>query len=323
MTRDELLSIAKQIIRETAKVGLDSAGSAILPGTWQIFKAALSPVIKNLNKKYPKLFLSDQIGKAEAAKAAEKAVSELSDNRALQDMLLDGFLSLEHGQEEVLNEVRHVGNHIIEVKKMVGELSNEVRMLNQQVVKISIQRGIGPSRLLELPMSKEPTPNISPKQLKQITHLYEKAANLSVHIDEHIELDRDALNAALADAAAEYMLAMHQAGDILKEIQFKFFPGDDQFHYPDMNVLVKLTWQLASLDTNEWRDVFTRFDRKLGEKYDAQLSHLDTALACYGKVLTAQPQNIDALVNCGLAYSARLDFDKGTELLTQARATMK
>ena len=192
MTRDELLSIVKQIIRETAKVGLDAAGSAILPGTWQIFKSALSPVIKHLNKKYPKLFLSDQVGKAEAAKAAEKAVSELSDNRALQDMLLDGFLSLEHGQEEILNEVRHVGKHIIEVKEMVGELSNEVRRLNQQVVKIAIQRGIEPSQLLELPLSKEPTPNISRKQLKQITQLYEKSANLSANIDEHIELDREA-----------------------------------------------------------------------------------------------------------------------------------
>ena len=45
------LAVAKKIIRKAAEVGLDQAGSLLLPGSWKYFKIVLMPIIKELEKK--------------------------------------------------------------------------------------------------------------------------------------------------------------------------------------------------------------------------------------------------------------------------------
>ena len=54
--KTDLVSTAKEIILEGAKIGLDIAGENLLgPAGWKAFKKVLSPVVKRLKKRFPAL----------------------------------------------------------------------------------------------------------------------------------------------------------------------------------------------------------------------------------------------------------------------------
>jgi tetratricopeptide (TPR) repeat protein len=102
MPTSSLVTVAKKVIREAGKMGLqagkvvlDEAGSRVCgPTAWKYLKKILSPVVAELEKRFPKLLLVPE--------EADKGAEALSKDAALQDMLHSGFAKLESGQEEIL-----------------------------------------------------------------------------------------------------------------------------------------------------------------------------------------------------------------------------
>src|SRR6516162_10195012 len=100
MASQSLLSVTKAIIRKAAENGLDEAGTRICCSGWPYVKKMLSPVVDELQRRFPKLFL---VGSDEAKAAATQAQSTLDNDPNLQKMLSDSFSKLEHGQDEILD----------------------------------------------------------------------------------------------------------------------------------------------------------------------------------------------------------------------------
>lgn len=138
MPTSSLVTVAKRVIREAGKMGLeagkvvlDEAGSRVCgPTAWKYLKRILSPVVTELEKGFPKLLLDPQ----EANKGAEA----LSKDTALQDMLHSGFERLESGQEEImaalarqnetLNEIGEaINTGFLEAGEQRGEAFNAIR----------------------------------------------------------------------------------------------------------------------------------------------------------------------------------------------------
>jgi len=59
MINSSLVSVTKQVIRAAAKYGIEEAGTRIMGSAWAPFKAMLSPVFVELEKRYPKFLLLD------------------------------------------------------------------------------------------------------------------------------------------------------------------------------------------------------------------------------------------------------------------------
>ena len=111
MESNRLLELTKQVIRKAAEIGLDAGGMSVCGPAWPVVKQMLSPVLEELEKRYPKLFLKSE----EAAKAAK----DLSEDKALQELVQSGFGGLQRGQEQILatlvrqdKTVKEVGNAI-------------------------------------------------------------------------------------------------------------------------------------------------------------------------------------------------------------------
>jgi hypothetical protein len=99
MISPRVLALAKQIVRRTAELGLDEAGTLTCGPAWPVIRGALEPVIAELDRRFPKLTLA----KTEAAaKATGDAVRSLDEDMALQDLLEKNFGRLDLQQKEVL-----------------------------------------------------------------------------------------------------------------------------------------------------------------------------------------------------------------------------
>jgi tetratricopeptide (TPR) repeat protein len=94
MESNRLIELTKKVIRKAGEIGLDAAGGYVCGPAWPYARRILSPVVEELGKRDPKLFLVPE----EATKAAEA----LSDDKILQELLETGFAELETGQEQIL-----------------------------------------------------------------------------------------------------------------------------------------------------------------------------------------------------------------------------
>lgn len=118
-----LMAVAKNVIREAAKIGLDEAGARILgPTAWKPFKQILMPVVEELERRYPALFLK---GTSQAKAAAEHAIVALDHDVKLQRQLTEGFRKLEEGQAAIVAEL----NRINDVLRANGMAINEMKVL--------------------------------------------------------------------------------------------------------------------------------------------------------------------------------------------------
>ena len=107
--KNNFVSVAKQIIRAAAGLGLEEAGTRIMGSAWAPFKAMMTPVYSELEKRYPKFFLLDvpkgSTPSDDAKRAAELAVADLDKDPMLQKMLQDGFNNLADGQYEIKSQI--------------------------------------------------------------------------------------------------------------------------------------------------------------------------------------------------------------------------
>jgi tetratricopeptide (TPR) repeat protein len=148
MGSNSLLELAKKVIRKAGEVGLDAAGGYVCGPAWPYAKKMLSPVLEELERRYPKLFLVSE----EAAKAAK----DLSEDKALQELLQSGFAGLKSGQEQILAAlVRHdktlieIGNAISggfeeagkRVEDAYANISNQLESLRLEIANLRPDRG--------------------------------------------------------------------------------------------------------------------------------------------------------------------------------------
>jgi hypothetical protein len=128
MSKSDLISVTKQIIRAAAKFGLEEAGTITMGPAWPPFKTILSPVIGELEKRYPKFFLLDvppgEKPPAEAQLVAKSAVDTIDSDEQLQNLVLDGFNRLEEGQYEIKNQINKITLRLEAINVSIDQLSD-------------------------------------------------------------------------------------------------------------------------------------------------------------------------------------------------------
>jgi tetratricopeptide (TPR) repeat protein len=129
MTSKRILSIAKEIIRNAAILGLDEAGNRIAgPTAWRFIKIGLAPVVEELERRFPNLL--------EVRDDAEKAAEAFTLDVELQAMLLDGLSRLEGGQEQILAAIARQDDTLQEigdrVDRGVAKVSGQIGQVGEQ-----------------------------------------------------------------------------------------------------------------------------------------------------------------------------------------------
>lgn len=120
-----IVKVMPKLIRQAAIVGFDEAGKLLLPGIWPILKKILQPVVEELERRYPRSFLLNGSEDADPGQV-QAAIDTLSNDEALQQMLISGFAGLKEGQEEILTQITNVQGQLDTIESGVGDLSTLV-----------------------------------------------------------------------------------------------------------------------------------------------------------------------------------------------------
>lgn len=166
-----LISVTKQIIRAAAKLGIEEAGTRVMGSAWAPFKAMLSPVFGELEKRNPKFFLLDvprgtkPSPSVEAQLAAKKTVEDLSSDKKLQTLVMDGFKNLEQCQYEIKEQIEKHTLRLEALEVSVDQLSEtndenfenvmtQLKDINQQLDNMGKSVGF-PNQSILFPLSFE------------------------------------------------------------------------------------------------------------------------------------------------------------------------
>jgi hypothetical protein len=122
----DLLNLARKIIIASAGVGLNAAGLAVCgPFVWPFFAAVLTPVIQELQQKYPSLSLQNKdISKKDADGGANALADDAHLTHILESAFEREFQTLEQGQEKILALLVRQ-DETLDLIKEVGELAQQ------------------------------------------------------------------------------------------------------------------------------------------------------------------------------------------------------
>ncbi len=159
MQSSDLVSLAKKVIRKAGEIGLEEGGKFVCGPAWPFVEKILSPVVEELEHRFPKLFLVPE--------ETEKASEALSEDVALQEMLQKGFAQLESGQEEILAALARQNEVLVAIGEAVNrgfqeggqKIDNSFENIRQQLEEI---------RFLIAPVSKVTTPFQSGLSISEI-----------------------------------------------------------------------------------------------------------------------------------------------------------
>lgn len=126
-----LVETAGEVLLEAAEFGLDLAGEKLLGSKgWEGFKRILNPIVIRLQEKFPGLKFG-KANDAQSIEAAREAVNYLHQDPELHNLLLQGFINLEEGQQEILSSVNRL-EKLVEARH-----DEEMRLLKQMDEKLS------------------------------------------------------------------------------------------------------------------------------------------------------------------------------------------
>jgi len=138
--RQSIVDTAQEVLIEAAKIGFDEAGERIVgPNGWRFFKGVMQPVVDSLQQQYPSLSFGKPQDKTAIA-AATQAANYLSQNTALQKLLVDRFDSLAASERELI-----VGERRIESKQ--DDLLRVTQAINKKIEDLSKTSGEASSEL--------------------------------------------------------------------------------------------------------------------------------------------------------------------------------
>lgn len=119
-----ILDVSKKIIRKATEVGIDQAGSLLLPRSWKYFKIILMPIVKELEKKYPKMLLVDM---SKPNVDNQKALESLGKDEQLQNLLNSGFSRLSVGQKKISADIQVINSKLDTIGHSIKELGGITR----------------------------------------------------------------------------------------------------------------------------------------------------------------------------------------------------
>jgi hypothetical protein len=117
-----IISVTKEIIKGIPLLGLDAVGKELLPSGWTYFKPLLMPVINKLRDRNPYLISDQPRTESQAKIIGEIAALDFSNDRELQDMLLNNFERLQSGQDLILEDLNRIEGRIITLEKKVDRI---------------------------------------------------------------------------------------------------------------------------------------------------------------------------------------------------------
>lgn len=94
MISPSFISVAKRILRSAAELGIEEAGLRICGSGWQPLKKVLTPVFKELERRYPKMLLVPE--------EMQKAEADLANDPNIAALLQEKLAALQEGQFEIL-----------------------------------------------------------------------------------------------------------------------------------------------------------------------------------------------------------------------------
>ena len=130
MISPRVLALAKQIVRRTAEVGLDEAGTLICGPAWPPIKKILEPVMAELDRRFPHLMLANT---EYAKEAAREAVGVLDNDRALQDLLDERFGRLDFQQKEVFTLLARYDDKLDQIGGSIDRGFEATRQSNEAI----------------------------------------------------------------------------------------------------------------------------------------------------------------------------------------------
>jgi len=279
---ESLLALTKKIIRGAVGVGIDEAGARICgPTAWKYVKKALSPVITELEHRFPKVFLLPE--------EAKKAEATLSSDNVFVKMLNKGFANLKSGQKEILailaqqNETlsligKNVDDGFAQLGKEIGTLKEVLEYVTGKLNKLDINVDTFiTSKGVQLPSYAQ---GLTPDQIYNQAFTYQSDAQRWVEAGE-------------ADAASERLANARP----LVEAGLKRYPKN-AFLLVSLGYIEKTQAQAALLQ----RD------------YEEYVYRLQKAAKCFAAVLRDDPSNVGALNGMANVYYYQRDYDRAIDL---------
>lgn len=282
MSSNNLLALAKKIIRKAGEIGLEEAGNRICgPTAWTYVKKIISPIVTELEKRYPKLLFVPE----EANKAAETLLKD-SD---LQNMLQSSFEKLESGQDVILAALSRQNETLVQIGEVInigfrkaGEkhdaaydmISRDLRALKLEI-----------AGLRDIP--RKYIPSVSDISISEI---YSRANSLQW----------DAIKWVVARDLKTAAQRLEEARAILKNgIQRE--PNNTNL-FVVFGYVEKTQAQIAQLNGD----------------HEMYVSCLAEAAKYFGEVLTHDPMNVGALNGMANIYISSQDYDRAIQLGTLA-----
>jgi tetratricopeptide (TPR) repeat protein len=119
-----IANVAKAVLREAVKFGLDEAGSRVCGQTaWNAVKKVLAPVFGELERRYPKMFLVDE--------EMEKAQADLSSDPLLAEQIRDHLAGLKEGHAEIMQLLVRFDDKLASYRDLIVRAVQEADRKNQ------------------------------------------------------------------------------------------------------------------------------------------------------------------------------------------------
>jgi hypothetical protein len=131
MISPRLVSLVKRILYESVKVGVDEAGTRVCGSGWPYVKAAMEPLVEELQRRYPKLFFAGADG--------EQAADALSKDAELQGLLTEGFQKLNEGQKHILKVLADQDETLQEIGQSLDRGFREANQRQEEASNFIVQ----------------------------------------------------------------------------------------------------------------------------------------------------------------------------------------
>lgn len=129
-----VVDVVKKVVRKGIGFGLDAGGSAACGPLWPFFKEIVTPVVEELENRFPKLFLvSDE---------AEKAIDLMAGDSSLQQDLIAGFdqkfAAQTTGQQDILAFLAGLEETIIDTANTVRRIDERTGQIDFRSLAVKV-----------------------------------------------------------------------------------------------------------------------------------------------------------------------------------------
>lgn len=129
-----VVDVVKKVVRKGVGVGLEAGGSAACGPLWPFFKEIVTPVVEELENRFPKLFLVPD--------EAEKAIDLMASDSGLQQELVSEFdqkfTALTTGQQDILAFLTGLEETIIDTANTVRRIDERTGQIDFRSLAVKV-----------------------------------------------------------------------------------------------------------------------------------------------------------------------------------------